>query len=198
MNIEYFNDYLNYETQGIKTKAKESIHNFILSFRNFDEKELWTIEYLPKLKQNNNGRIRNEVFENILFPVLLKGYKNRKVNLMIWLVKLNQNYYQNHRLWEKINYKSALEIINECYEIDPNNNEVIDLYLELEIEGIGFSRHEWPEGILFGNNFATKDECKILLESLVFINKLDRNKKYSEYIHDYENKIKEYMEKIDP
>jgi hypothetical protein len=194
MNIKYFNDFLNYETQGIK--AKECINNFILSFESFNEKELWTTEYLPKLSQNSNGRIRNELFENIIFPVLLNGYKNRNIDLTIWLVKLNQNYYQNHRIWEKINYKSSLEIIDECYKINPNNHEVIDLYLELEIERVNFSLHEYPYGILFGNSFASKDECKILLGKVVFINKLDRNKKYSKYINDYEYKIKEYMRRI--
>jgi hypothetical protein len=88
-----------------------------------------------------------------------------------------------------------LEIIKECYEIEPNNNDVIDKYLELKIRGINFGLHEWPTGILFGNNFATKDECKILLEEIPFLIRLDKNGKYYNYIKDYENNIKKYMKK---
>lgn len=91
--------------------------------------------------------------------------------------------------------KGYFEIMRECYEIDPQNNEITDLYLEFKIEWISYSIHEWPSGILLGNDGATKEECIKLLEEVPFINKLDRNKKYSEYIKDYENKIKEYMER---
>jgi hypothetical protein len=63
------------------------------------------------------------------------------------------------------------------------------------IDRIDFNMHEWPPYILFGNSVAEKDECKILLERIGFMNKLDRNKKYSEYLCDCEDKIKEYMER---
>jgi hypothetical protein len=69
----------------------------------------------------------------------------------------------------------------------------VDIYLELKIRGIDYSIHEWPYGVLFGNDFASKYECKIILEELPFLYKLDRNKKYYEYINDYEGKVKEYM-----
>jgi hypothetical protein len=45
------------------------------------------------------------------------------------------------------------------------------------------------------NSVATKDECKILMERIGFMNKLDRNKKYYEYLCDCEDKIKEFMER---
>jgi hypothetical protein len=197
MNIKYFEEYLYYENLSIKSKTKEFIVKFINSFNGFEEKKTWTKEYLPKLKTNKHGRIRNELFENIIFPVLLNGYKNKDIFLMIWLVKLSQNYYQNNIIWEKINYKTDLEIIEECYEIEPNNDDVKKIYLELQIRGIDFSIHEWPSGVLYGNNFATKDECKIILKEIKFIKKLDISKKYFKYIKDYENKVNEYIEKIE-
>ena len=195
MNIDFFNEFIKYENNGIKIKAKEYVNKFIQSFENYIEKESWVINYLPKLEQKSNGRIRNELFEEIIFPVLWNGYNNKEINLMIWLVKLEQNYLQNNRIWEKMNYKTDMEIIKECYEIEPENNEVVEIYLKLIIEGIDYSMHELPYGILFGNNFATIDECNKLLEEIPFIKKLDKNNMYKEYINKYENEIKKYMEK---
>ncbi|MDR1338785.1 MAG: hypothetical protein LBK58_01840 [Prevotellaceae bacterium] len=194
MNTGYFDEYIHYKNTGIKSKAKELIRKFIDSFENYAEKEQWTVEYLPKLEMDSNGRIRNELFEEIIFPVLLNGYNNRNTFLMIWLAKLKQNYYQNAGVWKKMNYKTEVEIIRECYELEPDNNDVTDLFLEIMIDRMDFNMHELPEGILFGNSFATKDECKILLERIEFMNKLDRNKKYSEYLCDCREKITEYME----
>jgi uncharacterized protein YsxB (DUF464 family) len=193
MNIEYFNEYLKYEHKGIKSKTKEYVNMFIKSFENDMEKGSWTIEYLPKFEQNSNGRIRNELFEEIIFPVLFNGYKNKDIKLMVWLVKLSQNYYQNNRIWKQLNYRSEMEIIKECYDIEPDNKEVQDIYLEIKINKMEFIIHEYPPYILFGNNVATKDECKILLDDIVFIKKLDRNNKYEKFINEYKRAIKEYM-----
>jgi hypothetical protein len=198
MKIEYFNEYINYKNTGIKSKSKEFMDKFVNSFENYKEKEEWTSEYLPKLEADSNGRIRNELFEEVIFPVLFNGYNDKNISLMIWLAKLNQNYYQNNRIWEKLNYKTALEIIWECYDLEPDNNEVTELFLELMINKINFNMHEWPPYILFGNSAATKDECEILSGTIGFINKLDRNKKYSEYMLDCENKIKEYLKSSIP
>jgi hypothetical protein len=195
MNIEFFNEYLKYEQLGIKSKTKECLHGFINSFENDSEKELWAIEYLPTLEFNKHGRIRNELFEEIIFPVLLKGYNNKNVKLMIWMVKLIQNLYQNSKLSKEINYASDLDLIRECYKLDPKDNEITDLYLEIIIKKIAYRIHEWPYGIIIGNTFAEKDECKKLLEEIPLLNKLDRNKKYNEFIVEYENIIKEYMDR---
>jgi hypothetical protein len=195
MNTEYFYEYTRYKNAGIKSKAKEFMGKFINSFENYAEKEQWTLEYLPKLEPDSNGRIRNELFEEIIFPVLLNGYNNKDIPLMIQLVKLSQNFYQNTRVWEKIDYKTSLEIIEECYGLAPDNNEVTDLFLELMIDKINFSIHEWPVGVLFGNNFATQDECRILSETAEFVKGLDRNEKYSEFINYYEDKVKEYTQR---
>jgi hypothetical protein len=43
---------------------------------------------------------------------------------------------------EKINYKTTLEIIKECYDLEPNNDGVTDMFLEVLIGKINFSIHE--------------------------------------------------------
>jgi hypothetical protein len=195
METKYYDEYRKYKKLGLRNEQKENIQKIIQSFMDFAEKQQWVIETLPKIEFDLNGRIRNELFEEIIFPVLLDGYNKRNINLMLWLVKLGQNYYQNKKIWEKLNFRTDMQIIKECYTLDPNNTEVMEKYLELEIRGINYSEHEWPYGILYGNNFATKDECKNILEEIPFIHKLDRNKKYEKYINEYENRVKEYMNK---
>ena len=198
MKIEHYHDFLHYKNQGLKEKTTGAITKFIDSFENYEEKESWVLEYLPKLETNIYGRIqvRYELFEQIIFPVLLRGYNNKNVELMLWLAKLCVDFYQNEKVWEKINYISKVEIIEECYTLEPDNEAIRKLLLQLKIEEVEYSTHEWPDGILYGHNGATIDECNILLEEIPFINKLDKNKEYQEFIQDYENKVKEYMKRL--
>ena len=53
MRIEHYHDFLHYKEKGLKTKAEEAITLFINSFENYEEKEKWTIEVLPKLEVIN-------------------------------------------------------------------------------------------------------------------------------------------------
>jgi len=199
MKIEHYHDFLSYQSQGLKEKATETITKFINSFENDEEKELWVLEYLPKFEPNIYGtlRLRHELFEEIVFPVLLAGYNNKNVELMLWLAKLCQNLYQNEKIWEKINFKPEAVIIEECYNLDPDNEVIREKLLGLKIYQIDYHIHEWPAGILYGHNGATIDECNILLDEIPLIRKLDTNKEHQEFIQDYEDKIKEYMERME-
>jgi hypothetical protein len=198
MNINYFVEYENYKSKGIKATAKEYMQKFIKSFKNDTEKELWTIKYLSKLEINQKEPIVNDLFEGIILPVLITGYKNNNVNLIIRLIKLAHNYHQNKnihkRIMEELNYKPWLEIIKECYSMEPNNKYIQEIYSEKLIGELDYSVHEFPY-ILYGNKSATKENCKELLKEIKIIKELDKENKYEERIIEYENRIKEYMNK---
>ena len=195
MKIEHYKDFVRYRDQGLKEKATEAITQFIDSFENYEEKELWTIEYLSKRDKYicERTEIRYELFEEVLFPVLLKGYNDKDVEFMLWLAKLCQDLYRNEKVWEKINRVTEEEILEECYHLEPDNEVIRKWLLKLKIRGVEYSIHEWPDGILYGHNGATIDECNIMLDELPLIKKLDKNNEHQELIQDFEDKMKEYM-----
>jgi hypothetical protein len=196
MEIKYFDEYILNEKLGLKMKTKEYVRKFINSFENDCEKEQWTFQYLPILVKKNSGIIRMELFEEIIFPILLHGYNNKIIDSMVWLVKVSENYYRNNRFWERMYYKSDLEIIKECYSMAPNNEEIQDIYLELEIRSIDYSLHEWPCGILMSNCAATLEECNEMKMGIPKLKKLNRNKKCREYLMNYEHTLNEYIERF--
>jgi hypothetical protein len=168
------------------------------SFEDNTEKELWTIKYLSELEINQKEPIPNDLFEGIILPVLITGYKNNNVNLMIKLIKLSRNYHQNRNIYKRImevlNYKHLLEIIKECYSLEPNDKYIQRIYLEELIGELDYCVHEFPY-ILYGNKSATRENCKELLEETKIAKRLDKENKYEKQIIEYENRIKEYMNK---
>ena len=115
---------------------------------------------------------------------------------MIWLARLFRDYYRNAALFEKLNCVTGMEILKECYALEPDNEAIQDMLLKSFVEGISYSVHEWPAGILWGNNGATEEECNILLDEIPLIHKLDRKNEHSEFIKDYEDKINEYKKRF--
>ena len=188
MNIEYFYKYISYEYNGVKTRPKLFLNKFILSFANYKEKESWTIEYLPLLERYFDNYIPNELFEEIIFPVLSKYIHTKEYKK--YLIKFGKTFYRNKKVWWELGYELRKELIEEFYELEPDNDEIIDVYLEFKIDMIKWALHHWPDIIV-----GTLEECKEMLEEIPFIHKLDRNKIYQEYISDFEIKLKKWLEK---
>jgi len=195
MNFEYYQEFLMCQSKGLKQQSKDALERFICSFSDFSEKQTWVTENLSDLEVHSNGRLRNELFEELVFPVLADGYKNKQVHLMIWLVKFSKNLYQNQPLWHKIHGVTPYEIIRECYDLEPENTEIRDLCLQLGLEGIQYAIHEWPCGILLGPDGATKEACQAELVNVNFLRTLDHSGKYESQLADYENKLHEYMKR---
>jgi hypothetical protein len=189
MNIGYFDKYINHEYNGVKIRPKLFLNKFVQSFENYKEKELWTIEYLPVFENYFNDYIPYELFEVVIFPVLFNGYKNNN-ELKKCLIKFGKNCVRNKNIWWKLGYEFRYEIIEKLFDLEPDNEEIIDTYLHLKIKDIEFRLHHPPHIIIYEKEIYTE-----LLEEVSIINKLDRNKIYSEYINAYMNKLKKYFEK---
>lgn len=143
----------------MKKQASKALRGFISSFENGKEKEDWVWEYLPKLQSNRHLRIRHEIFHELVYPILKAGYESRDFDSTLWLGKLAQNIYKTQQLHKKLDWVSELGLYKKCYEIDPRNDEVRLLLLKTIVSWLEYSEHEWPSGILYGNNGATIEQC---------------------------------------
>ncbi len=70
MNIEYYKDFLQFQDKGLKKQASKSVRAFISSFKNEDDRSSWVWSNLQKLETNCQTRIRYELFNELIYPVL--------------------------------------------------------------------------------------------------------------------------------
>lgn len=196
MNIEHYQKFKKYEELGLKKEASKSVRAFISTFDDDTEIENWVWDSLPDLEMNRHSRIRHEIFSELVFPVLKRGYQIGDVKCTMWLGKLIQNIYQAKGLDEELGWVTDLSLFNKCYEIDPSNEEVRLLLLEKIVDWLQYSEHEWPSGILYGNNEATLAECSEISIEIERVLKLDKEFKYSEFIKQYVKKFTEYRGRI--
>jgi hypothetical protein len=69
--------------RGARTEAGGG--GFIASFRDDAEISAWVWWHLPQLRTNRHSRIRHELFERLIFPVLKRGYEAGDFESMLWL-----------------------------------------------------------------------------------------------------------------
>ena len=199
MDIEFFNKYLASIKNKDRIMAKKHIDKFIKSFANYEEKEAFTKVYLSDLEKREYKHIRHELFVNIVFPVLLNGYNNKDIQSMIWITKFIYDFYNHDSLCKQNGFYIGYELrhkhkmlLEECYEIAPDNEEVYKLYVEMKIEDINSSIY-WinsgKKGI--GHNVNS------LLDMINVFKNIDKNKIYENIITECENKAKEYVNAIE-
>jgi hypothetical protein len=192
MNIELYQEFKVCEEKGLKKEASRSLQAFIASFQNEKEKEDWVWEYLPKLDTNRHSRIRHEIFYELVYPVLKSGYDDNDFLSTLWLGRLAQNIYQTRQIHEELDWITEQGLYNKSHTINPENDEARLLLLKAIVNGLEYSEHEWPSGILYGNDGATIEQCEEISTEVQRATQLDRERTYTEFIEQYAKKLGEY------
>ncbi|MHC5738425.1 hypothetical protein [Nostoc sp.] len=197
MELEYYKQYLHCKTLGFRSQARQHLQQFITSFASFTEKELWTHEFLENQECEYGDRIRYELYEQVVFPVLLSGYLKRDPWSVLWLARTAQNFYKVKHLHKQINFKTDYGLLKECYLIAPSNNQVHKDLLNVQIRWLQYCIHEYPSGILYGAvNGATIDECQEILSEVEFARKLDVEKNQDKFFNEVQSKVLEYIVRL--
>ena len=192
MNIEYFEKFEMELELGLKKKAAASVKQFVNSFENDDEIKSWVWSYLPKLEKNRHSCIRYEIFIDLVYPVLKKGFESRDYNSTLWLGKLVQNVYQTKGIFEELGSNVEMDFFRKCHEIDPNVEEGNELLLQSILSWLSHCVHEWPSGILYGMDGASIEQCKEIRSEANFVKLLSSKERELSFINDFLVKLTEY------
>ncbi|MBZ2164318.1 hypothetical protein [Alteromonas stellipolaris] len=196
MKIEYYQNFEKELKAGLKKQASLSVKHFVSSFESNDEIEKWVWEYLPKLEKNRHSCIRHELFVNLVYPTLKNGFYSEDYNSTLWLGKLIQNIYQTGKLFEELGGLCEIDFYRKCYEIDPTQSEASKLLLVSLLNWFSYCEHEWPSGILYGNNGATIEQCEEIRDEVQFALTLPVEAQDKEFIAGFLTKLSEYEARL--
>jgi hypothetical protein len=192
MDPALYEQFTKLKKSGLKQEATAVLEAFIASFRTMDEKRQWVPGFL---EQGDYGlRIRHELYEAVVFPVLLEGYVRRDVWSLCWLAKTIQNVYADRGLFAQIDYKGEWGLLREAYDLSPTE-EIKQSLLSTMLNWFGYSQHEWPSGILFGADGASLSECEKILRDVAFARTLDSGAN-TDYLNEFESKVHAYQRRL--
>lgn len=193
MDLSLYEQFLKFKERGQREKAREPLLEFITSFQSFEEKKSWVHTFLEA--EEFGHTIRHEIYQHLVFPVLLDGYTKKDAWATLWLAKTAQNLYANKLLHSQVGYKSEFQLLKEAYSLEPSE-PVRNYLLEAELQWFRHCQHEWPAGILYGMDGATTDQCEDILQEVAFVKTLDPNRKHANFVNDFENKVHEYQNRL--
>ncbi|MBW4553017.1 MAG: hypothetical protein KME35_18190 [Aphanocapsa sp. GSE-SYN-MK-11-07L] len=193
MNADLYEQFISLKNSGRKVETKVAFDSFIATFKTLDQKRAWVFSFLEA--GNYGHKVRHEIYENLVYPVLLDGYLGRDASSVAWLARTASNLYALKSPHPSLKDKTELALFKEAYSLEPRE-EIRANLLKTLINWFSFSQHEWPAGILYGMDGANVEQCEEILQEIDFARSLDRQNKYDGYWSEFEAKVNEYIERL--
>lgn len=193
MNAHLYERFVSLKSLGRKAEAKAALDSFIASFETPEEKQVWVFSFLED--EGYGHKVRHEIYENLVYPVLLDGYLKDEANSVAWLARTVENLWEIKSPHPALRGKGELALHKEAYGLAPDENMRIGLIKTL-IRGFDYAQHEWPAGILCGTDGADIEQCQDILQDIDLARQLDSEKRYESYLSKFEAKVNEYTKRL--
>jgi len=139
MNADLYEQFVSLKDLGKKAEAKAALDLFIASFETLEDKRVWVYSFLEAGEYRNS--IRHEIYENLVYPVLLDGYLKRDATSVAWWARTTSNLYAIKSPHPLLKHKTDFALFKEAYRLEPNERIGADL-LNTLINWFSFSQHE--------------------------------------------------------
>lgn len=195
MDVDAFFEYRTAEREGRKADAKRHVESFLNSINSDAERREWIAHHLPDMIVNGAGRIRHELFVEVVWPVLSVDVRNGDVHAMITLARLGQNMISAKVPEFQPGYGNETALWRMAFERCPESETARTGYGKALLVNVDYAFHEWPSGVLLANQADWQAELEELSVELDLIELLLGNK-ISLKISKYRRWIIEYRERM--
>ncbi|MDC0658751.1 hypothetical protein N6L27_12135 [Leisingera sp. SS27] len=188
--------FLRFDALGLRQKSKQAVLKLVEAVSSLEAKTVWTHNYLEQLPLNGSGRIRHEIYEDIVFPALQSGFDRGEAEASYLLGKYAQNLYARPALREQMEQRSEVDFFRLAFQGAPSSEKYRRAYLSSLMNSLRQDFHEWPTGILLDPAKPWRVALMDLKEELSIALSLDREGqfvallgKWSEITEQYEKRL---------
>lgn len=193
MDTKLYEQFLTLKNQGQKDAAQSALRAFIASFRTAEEKRSWVFSFLQE--GHYGHKIRHEVYQQLVYPVLLEGYLRYDPISVLWMARTAHQLHTIPKLHPRLQDKSGFSLLREAYQLQPHEEVRCDL-LAMLLNRFSYAQHEWPAGILFEADGATPEQCQEMLQEIAFARQLDHENQYSISFSEFEARVQQYIVRL--
>lgn len=192
---ELFEQFLRYDALGMRKKAQSAVFALIKDIPDDVAKDAWTKENLSRMPRNKAGRVRHEIFKEIVFPSLKKAFDRGDAEASYLLGLHSQNLHSDRTLHSQVDQCTELDFFRKAFESDANSTRYQSAYLGAVMDSLLYCFHEWPAGILIDTDDWRKG-LESLREQLSLAQSLDRKNEFSGRITQWLSYIDEYETRL--
>lgn len=118
---DLLDSFLEFDALGQRTEAKQAALAIVDAVSAFDAKVAWARRNLDRLPLNRNGRIRHEIYQGIVFPVLKAEFDRGNAEASYLLGKYWQNLIANRASYMQMGEPSARCFFRLAFQFEPSS-----------------------------------------------------------------------------
>jgi hypothetical protein len=177
-----------------KDDARAALRRFVDGFADDAERRQWAQGLLANTADDERPHFL--VFKELVFPVLLDGYRRNDPWAYRQLARARRHLYSADELHRQVDYATELRLLRRALELEPNDAWTKVQYREKCLDWLGFAIHEWPRGILNGMNFADLSGCEEVLDAVRETRAMTDAPADLAFLAEVEAKVHAYMERL--
>ena len=182
MDESLYTQFVAKQASGRKEEAKVAIRRFVESFNSLKEKEDWTRKFLST--QRPGTALRHELYQEVIFPVLIAGYETRDPWSLYWLAETYQNLFSS--AYKRFDLPPPQDLLKEAYALAPSSEEIRRGLLRSLLRGFEYMAHEWPTGLLYAPDSPWQTQYWELRAEIQLARELDTSGAHANEIADFE------------
>ncbi len=168
---QLWTDYLSSENRCTRLESLDVLNRFIGSILVLSPEiwQMWARDLCKKIVDDGSAiPLRMPLFQRVVFPALLADLHNLYSRSALYLASFAQQLYKSQSCMEQlpIEMRSELGLLLEAMRLAPNDKSVIERLLNVMRRRFDYTLHELPIGVLYGIDFATIEECDLMLTEL--------------------------------
>ena len=152
MDEEACERFFSLDKAGRRKESKLAFRDFVGSFQSEMERDNWARDFLESQKFFNRFdefgiRVRQELFDEILWPLLNQGIQKEDTKCLFWLAALQQNLFAP-QYRARASELDRLQLLRRAYDAEPHSLLIGKALLAALLDLFRYADHEWPSGIL--------------------------------------------------
>lgn len=205
VNDELYQRFVMLKEAGKKQEATAALNAFLASCGTHDAdtfqpaeaaeakaKRAWVYAFLEQHRYGH--KVRHELYAQLIFPVLLEGYRLQDARNVYWLAATAPNLYDSPGLHILVGTKTEEALLREAYAIQPVEAVRKRLLIAL-LNWLRYCQHEWPAGILYDADGANLAQCEEILQEAAFAQSLDTGENAA-FFEEFERRVQEYRQRL--
>lgn len=153
------------------------------------------IDFIANLCRTIEHKIHHHIWRGIIFPFVKQELDNNPIAIKC-LIQAIQNLYSDRTAHAELGWLTESQLIDKYLVFYPNDEWANTRKRDDLSRWLNYTIHEWPSGVLYGNNGATLEQCMDILDAVAELRAIDREKIYEELCSDVEKKTTLYRARL--
>jgi hypothetical protein len=142
--------------------------------------------------------VRLPLFRRVLLPALAEGVRRGEPGCARWLASFESLLINTPTDELAPELRTTVGLLTEAVRLDPSDDVARRRLVDCHAEYLEYTLHELPSGVLYGQHFATVEQCDELLQLLdkfkEHVAATSQDARFVELIHDCELHFRAYAD----